>query len=83
MVKKLGIVLCILGLLVYGTALAQTPKMGGTLIFGRGGDGPGLDPAYETDGNSFMICDNVHEGLVFYKDETTDTEPILRNRPSP
>ena len=77
MVKKIGIVLCILVLLVYGTALAQTPKKGGTLIFGRGGDSVGLDPAYETDGNSFMICDNVHEGLVFYKDETTDTEPGL------
>ena len=58
-------------------ALVQTPKKGGTLIYGRGGDSVGLDPAYETDGNSFMICDNVYEALVFYKDESTALEPGL------
>jgi hypothetical protein len=26
-----------------------------------------MDPAYETDGNSFMVCDNIFEALVFYK----------------
>ncbi len=54
-----------------------TPKKGGTLVFGRGGDSVGLDPAYETDGNSFMICDNILEALVFYKDESTTLEPGL------
>ena len=53
------------------------PKKGGTLIFGRGGDSVGLDPAYETDGNSFMICDNIFEGLVAYQDESTALEPGL------
>ena len=57
--------------------LAAKPKKGGTLVFGRGGDSVGLDPAYETDGNSFMICDNIYEALVAYKDESTDTEPGL------
>jgi peptide/nickel transport system substrate-binding protein len=52
-------------------------KTGGTLVFGRGGDSVGLDPAYETDGNSFMICDNIYEALVFYKDESTALEPGL------
>jgi peptide/nickel transport system substrate-binding protein len=60
-----------------GPALAAKPKKGGTLVFGRGGDSVGLDPAYETDGNSFMICDNIYEALVAYKDETTDLEPGL------
>ena len=46
-----------------------------TLVFGRGGDSVGLDPAYETDGNSFMVCDNVFEALVFYADESTALEP--------
>ncbi|MEW6265994.1 MAG: ABC transporter substrate-binding protein [Thermodesulfobacteriota bacterium] len=59
------------------TALAAQPKKGGTLIFGRGGDSVGLDPAYETDGNSFMICDNVLEALIGYKDESTELEPGL------
>ena len=56
---------------------SEGPKEGGTIIFGRGGDSVGLDPAYETDGNSFMICDNVYEQLVAYKDESTDIEPGL------
>jgi ABC-type transport system substrate-binding protein len=77
MVKKIGILFCAAMLLVVGTALAQTPKMGGTLVFGRGGDSVGLDPAYETDGNSFMICDNVFEALVEYKDESTELDPLL------
>lgn len=59
------------------TAPAQVPNRGGTLIYGRSGDSVGLDPAYETDGNSFMICDNVYEALVFYKDESTDIEAGL------
>ena len=63
--------------LVGGIALADTPKMGGTLVFGRGGDSVGLDPAYETDGNSFLVCDNIYEALVFYKDESTALEPGL------
>jgi ABC-type transport system substrate-binding protein len=58
-------------------ASAIAPKKGGTLVFGRGGDSVGLDPAYETDGNSFMICDNILEALVFYKDESTAMEPGL------
>jgi len=59
------------------TTAAEGPKAGGTIVFGRGGDSVGLDPAYETDGNSFMVGDNVYEQLVAYKDETTDTEPGL------
>ena len=58
-------------------AVSEGPKAGGTIVFGRGGDSVGLDPAYETDGNSFMVCDNVYEQLVHYKDETTETEPGL------
>ena len=58
-------------------AVSEGPKAGGMFVFGRGGDSVGLDPAYETDGNSFMVCDNVYEQLVHYKDETTETEPGL------
>src|SRR4030042_6532322 len=68
MLRKIGILVCIFVFLFTVGVLAQAPKKGGTLVFGRGGDSVGLDPAYETDGNSFMICDNVHEALVFYKD---------------
>ena len=77
MIKKITVMLLLLTLVVVGAAFAQAPKKGGTLIFGRGGDSVGLDPAYESDGNSFMICDNVFEALVEYKDETTELEPLL------
>jgi peptide/nickel transport system substrate-binding protein len=76
MLKKLIVFSTVLVFLCAGTALAA-PKSGGTLIFGRGGDSVGLDPAYETDGNSFMICDNIYETLVAYKDESTALEPGL------
>lgn len=65
MLRKIGILFCVVMMVMMGSALAQAPKKGGTLVFGRGGDSVGLDPAYETDGNSFMICDNVYEALVF------------------
>jgi hypothetical protein len=77
MKRTFWIVLCLLALVCAGTALAETPKKGGTLVFGRGGDSVGLDPAYETDGNSFMVCDNIFEALVFYADESTALEPGL------
>ncbi|MGD8889783.1 MAG: ABC transporter substrate-binding protein, partial [Desulfobacterales bacterium] len=66
MLKKIGVFLILIIFLGAGTALAA-PKSGGTLIWGRGGDSVGLDPAYETDGNSFQVCDNIYEALVFYK----------------
>src|SRR5210317_827149 len=76
MLKKIGVLLTLIVFLCAGTALAA-PKSGGTLIWGRGGDSVGLDPAYETDGNSFQVCDNIYEALVAYKDESTDLEPGL------
>ncbi len=48
MLKKIGVLLTLIVFLCAGTALAA-PKKGGTLIFGRGGDSVGLDPAYETE----------------------------------
>jgi len=67
MLKRVGILLCIFNLLVVGSVFAQAPKKGGTLIYGRGGDSVGLDPAYETDGNSFMVSNNVLETLVEFR----------------
>jgi peptide/nickel transport system substrate-binding protein len=89
MIKKIGLILGGL-LLIFAVAACEVKepekakppapavtKEGGTLVFGRGGDSVGLDPAYETDGNSFMICDNIYEALVFYQDESTALEPGL------
>ena len=46
MLKKLTVLLTVLIFLMTGSMVAAAPKSGGTLIFGRGGDSVGLDPAY-------------------------------------
>ncbi|MBI9083636.1 MAG: ABC transporter substrate-binding protein [Desulfobacterales bacterium] len=77
MLRKVSVLLIGAIFLFTGLAVAASPKSGGTLVFGRGGDSVGLDAAYETDGNSFMICDNIFEALVAYADESTALEPGL------
>ncbi len=57
--------------------LSEVPLIGGTLIFGRGGDSVGLDPAHEEDGESFKVCENIYDTLVQYKDQSTEIEPAL------
>jgi ABC-type transport system substrate-binding protein len=52
-------------------------KKGGVLVFGRGGDAVGLDPAREDDGESFYIADNVYETLVDFAPGSTDIVPRL------
>jgi peptide/nickel transport system substrate-binding protein len=52
-------------------------KKGGVLVFGRSGDAVGLDPARETDGESFYIADNVYETLTEFKPGSTDLVPGL------
>ncbi|MBT3343945.1 MAG: ABC transporter substrate-binding protein [Gemmatimonadetes bacterium] len=48
-----------------------------TLVYGRGSDSVGLDPALETDGESFKICDNIYETLVSYAPGSTEVVPQL------
>ena len=76
MLKKISLLSTLMMFIGTGAVLAAA-KPGGTLVFGRGGDSVGLDPAYETDGNSFQVCDNIFEALVAYKDESTALEPGL------
>ncbi len=56
---------------------ADSGKKGGVLVFGRSGDSTGLDPARETDGESYMVCDNIYDTLVQFKAGTTEIEPGL------
>ena len=62
---------------VFTALFAQTPKKGGVLVFGRAGDAVGLDPARETDGESFYIADNIYNCLVEFKPGTTEIIPAL------
>lgn len=48
-----------------------------TLIYARGADSTGLDPAFVSDGESGKVIANVYEGLVKYKNSSTEIEPAL------
>lgn len=52
-------------------------KNGGVLVFARGGDSVGLDPARETDGESYYGCTQVFDNLVEFKEGTTEVQPAL------
>ncbi|WP_066504077.1 ABC transporter substrate-binding protein [Abyssisolibacter fermentans] len=53
---------------------SEKPK---TLIYARGADSTALDPAYVSDGESAKVIVNIYEGLVRYKDGSTEIEPAL------
>lgn len=53
------------------------PQPANVLVFGRGSDSVGLDPALENDGESFKVCDNIYETLVTYQSESTAVAPQL------
>ncbi|HIN28384.1 TPA: ABC transporter substrate-binding protein, partial [Candidatus Poribacteria bacterium] len=47
--------------LILSLGFAVDIVVGNTLIFGRGGDSVGLDPAHEEDGESFKVCENIYD----------------------
>ena len=51
-----------------------------TLIFARSGDSVGLDPADETDGESFMVTLQLMEPLVNFKPGTAEIEAGLAEK---
>jgi len=58
-------------------APAVDDKSGGVLVFGRAGDSVGLDPARETDGESFYATHQIFDTLVEFKTGTTEIVPAL------
>ncbi len=70
----------LVALALSSTALAQAPKKGGTLVFGRGGDSVTLDPAAATDGESLNVTDHVFDGLVTLKPGTTEVAAALASK---
>lgn len=71
--RKYILLLAVIGLWASGC----TTERENVLIFGRGGDAVGLDPALESDGESFKVCDNLYETLVTYAEESTAIKPQL------
>jgi len=48
-----------------------------TFVFAQGSDPRGLDPAYVDDGESANVIANIYDGLVRYKEGSTEVEPAL------
>lgn len=59
------------------TSHAAQPKQGGIMVFGRAADSTFLDPAKFLDNESAMVIENIYDGLVRYKDDSTRIEPAL------
>lgn len=77
MLKRIFFI-CLLCWFCAGLATAQDQAgTGKTLIWGRGNDSVTLDPAFAADGESNKVIINIFEGLVRYKDNTSDIEPAL------
>ena len=53
---------------------------GGILVFARSGDSVSLDPARETDGETFYATHQVFDTLVEFKTGTTEIVPALAVR---
>jgi peptide/nickel transport system substrate-binding protein len=80
-----GLLAVLLGLAVMGwpaaaPALAQTPQEGGTVIVGLQAEPVTLDPAQMSDYNTFRAVYNMYDGLLRFKDESTEVEPGLAER---
>jgi ABC-type transport system substrate-binding protein len=56
---------------------SDTTKQTQTLIYGCAGDADKLDPGDVTDGESTIRTDNIFEGLVEYKPQSTEIQPCL------
>ncbi|MGY1827469.1 MULTISPECIES: ABC transporter substrate-binding protein [unclassified Blastococcus] len=52
-------------------------QSGGTLVFGAAGDPAMFDPAFASDGETFRIARQIHEGLLTNEPGTTELVPAL------
>jgi len=79
--RRLLIILLVLTVVLAsgGTVLADghEGEYGGTLIYAQGADADALDPHMTTLGNSADVIVNVFDGLVRFKEGTTEIEPAL------
>ena len=76
-IKAIAAVVVLATLLAGCISQPEEPEKKVTFIFGSSGDAVRLDPADVTDGESLQRMDNTHEGLVMYKQGSTEIEPCL------
>ncbi|MGY2127051.1 ABC transporter substrate-binding protein [Blastococcus sp. SYSU DS0617] len=60
-----------------GADAAGEGQSGGTLVFGAAGDPAMFDPAFASDGETFRIARQIHEGLLTNEPGTTELVPAL------
>jgi peptide/nickel transport system substrate-binding protein len=73
--KSVLLVICLMVVVAaIGLSTAAAPKI---LVYAKGADPRGLDPAYVDDGESAKIIVNIYDTLVKYKRGGTDIEPGL------
>ncbi|MBI5591528.1 MAG: ABC transporter substrate-binding protein [Deltaproteobacteria bacterium] len=68
--------LCV-NLPIHSNGSDTIPRSGGTIIVGRGADSLSLDPANSSDNESSKVIAHIFEGLVRYKNDSTEIEPAL------
>lgn len=76
MVRFTTFVAVLLALLLTGEQLAAQPRHR-ALVLGRSADASYLDPAKFLDNESAMVIENIFDGLVRYRDDSTLVEPAL------
>ncbi|MFU0833547.1 MAG: Periplasmic dipeptide transport protein [Oscillospiraceae bacterium] len=56
---------------------SEKSEIDDTIVYGASADPRGLDPALVDDVQSVKIMSNIYEGLLKYKEDSTDIEPCL------
>ena len=64
-------------LFLISTTAVATPKIGGTLTYGRASDAVTLDPHMAEEFETFTVVANIFDGLVNYKKDSTEVVPAL------
>ena len=72
-----AVCLAVVGLPAATPAHAQTPQDGGTIVVGLQAEPVTLDPAQVSDYNTIRAVYNMYDGLLRFKDESTEVEPGL------
>jgi ABC-type transport system substrate-binding protein len=75
--KTLGLTVFVMVMWALLAVGAEEPDIGGTLIWGRGGDSISLDLAQATDSESVKVGIQVLENLVVFGRDSMDVEPQL------
>jgi peptide/nickel transport system substrate-binding protein len=76
----IAISLVVVGVPAAAPALAQTPQDGGTIVIGLQAEPVTLDPPQLSDYNTARAVYNMYDGLLRFKDESTEVEPGLAEK---